>query len=128
MTIGGNKDGGTIHLTAEEQRFFNDHHPVIKRTAYRKGIVEITVHSKIVCPNANTRFFLRNVFNGAFPNILASFNKAMVAANLTPAELTVQQTVALLGEDKQFNDTKNDLTRYIESIGGEVPITEIMGG
>lgn len=123
MTLGKNLNNGegTITLSAVEQKAFEDGHPVIKTTSYRKGIVEIEVKRRIVCPNAETRSFLRK----------------LAAANAEET-LTVQDVIKY-AESKEgkteivlmrysSKDIANDLQRYMNNVGGEVPISDIMEG
>ncbi len=116
MTYGKDNGKAVFTLSNSETTQFELGTPIIKRTAYRKGIVEIEVKRRTVCPSLETLDVLRHMIA----------NPAIKGA----AKFTVNQALATVEgykvADTHFVDVRNDLKRFIETIDGSVPISELV--
>jgi hypothetical protein len=133
------KDGKTglvtLALGAEESKAFENGFPVIKKTGYRYGLVEIRVEQKRTCPTVGTCAFLReflhadnHVINSKYP---AAFETSIRDfGNTERSALTVEQVFTILNESDDKFDGKGlilaDLNKFIHGIGGEVPASELL--
>lgn len=118
MTYATDKDRALFTLSPEETKQFDLGTPIVKRVAYRSGIVDIEIQKRIICPDAETRATLRKL-NEDKPNLTIGqmFDHVMA----TPASHGKGETI-----HKQH--VLNDLRRFIENVGGDVPVAAVMGG
>jgi hypothetical protein len=114
MTIKKNLDegSGTIKLTPEEYQQFELGTPIIKQTPCRFGLVEVTVKKATTCPNGVTRAFLRD------------FSRQRGFRH----DQTIGEVVTSHSWRSDQRDIRADLERFVQLIGGDIPVHEVMNG
>lgn len=116
--------GQTVELSfsREESQAFERGFPIVDRKSYRRGIIEITVQKKQVCPNMTTQAFLRNLIH----EHQVKLGQGDAACTLTVDDVVNGEKLApehRLRTDQGMIEA--DLRRFQNGVGGEVPIVEI---
>jgi hypothetical protein len=122
MTYGLTNKQAVLTLSDDETVYFQYGAPVTEKKFSRKGIFEITVQKKLVCPSVRTQAFLRNLIHAH----QSSLGQGDAACTLTVDDVLNGEKISpkhrLRKDQIAF---KTDLEVFQEFIGGEVLIVEI---